>query len=308
MAKFITGTDLENAICDIICEAKEKLLIVSPFIKLDGYFIDQFNRLISKPHLHLIIVFGKNEQDKSKSLNKSDFEFFKQFPNVSIIYEANLHAKYYGNETKGVITSVNLYDHSFKNNIEFGVYSEVSIMDKFTTSADQDAWKKCVEIAEAGEAVFIKRPVFKKKMLQILGKDYVSSKVLLDNTESFFTYGNRQHSKEKLADFADELDFGDKTEDRLTREQFNAQHPKEPVIPAPVEAPVKQKQYVVYQKATGYCIRTGVEIPFNPERPYSADAYKSWAQYGNPDYKEKYCHKTGQYSNGKTSMRNPVMQ
>jgi hypothetical protein len=57
----------------------------------------------------------------------------------------------------------------------------------------------------------------------------------------------------------------------------------------------------------GFCIRTGEKIPFNPLKPYSDKAYKSWAQYKNPNYKEKYCHKTGQTSDGKTSMANPIL-
>ncbi|MCE3229648.1 MAG: hypothetical protein K0S32_4199, partial [Bacteroidetes bacterium] len=57
----------------------------------------------------------------------------------------------------------------------------------------------------------------------------------------------------------------------------------------------------------GYCIRTGEQIPFNPAKPYSDKAYKSWAQYKNQNYKEKYCHKTGKPSEGKTSMANPIL-
>ncbi|MBK9982082.1 MAG: hypothetical protein IPP15_06575 [Saprospiraceae bacterium] len=58
----------------------------------------------------------------------------------------------------------------------------------------------------------------------------------------------------------------------------------------------------------GYCIRTGEKIPFNPERPFSYNAYKSWAEYKNMDYPEAYCHKTGKPSYGKTSMRNPILR
>ena len=57
-----------------------------------------------------------------------DFDYFKEFKNISIVYVPTLHAKYYANESKGVITSLNLYDYSFKNNIEFGVVSERSLL------------------------------------------------------------------------------------------------------------------------------------------------------------------------------------
>src|SRR5688572_17042033 len=120
MAKFITGEELEKAVYDIIWDATETLMIVSPFIKLDDYFKRLFDKHINNPKIHFIIVFGKNEGEVSKSLSNSDFDYFKKFLNISVIYVPHLHAKYYGNESKGVITSINLHDYSFKNNIEFG--------------------------------------------------------------------------------------------------------------------------------------------------------------------------------------------
>lgn len=61
-------------------------------------------------------------------------------------------------------------------------------------------------------------------------------------------------------------------------------------------------------KAMGYCIRTGVEIPFNVEKPMSYEAYKSWSKYSNPDYKEKYCHFSGEESNGETTVSKPILR
>jgi len=296
MAKFLTGAELESAISHIIWDAKDQLLIVSPFIKLDSYFKTIFERQLHNSRLHLVIVFGKNEHDRSKSLNSEDFSFFKQFPFVSIIYVHNLHAKYYGNEAKGIITSINMYDHSFKNNIEFGMYSENGLLDKLTKSSDQEAWDKSNEIAESGEPVFIKRPIFKKKLL--MGKDFVNSSILLDNTELFFNQSYRaQSEKRKLHDFPLELDHESKTASMPTREETNAHA-------APYGS--RQQSYQS-QSNVGYCIRTGVEIPFNPARPFSYEAYRTWAEFSNWDYSENFCHKTGRKSFGKTSMRNPVM-
>jgi len=62
-----------------------------------------------------------------------------------------------------------------------------------------------------------------------------------------------------------------------------------------------------HNKETGYCIRTGVKIPFNVNKPLSNDAYKKWNEYGDPDYPEKYCHFSGEPSNGKTSVNKPIL-
>lgn len=61
-------------------------------------------------------------------------------------------------------------------------------------------------------------------------------------------------------------------------------------------------------KSMGYCIRTGAEIPFNVEKPMSYEAYKSWSKYSNPEYKEKFCHFSGESSNGETTVSKPILR
>jgi hypothetical protein len=286
MIKFITGEDLEKVVYDIIWDAENVLLIVSPFIKLDEYFKRLFDKHVNNNKLHLIVVFGKNEGAINRSLSKHDFEYFKKFLNVSVVYVPNLHAKYYGNEKKGVITSINLHDYSFKNNIEFGVYSEVTLLNDFTTTADQKAWDTCLKLAGDNEVIFVKRPVYEKKLFSaLLGKNYIKSDILYDITDEFnrgFIGRKMVKDFKTLNDFPDELELGSKPSIRPSREE-------------------------VETLTDGFCIRTGVKIPYNPKRPYCEKAYESWAQYGNVDYPERYCHKTGVRSNGKTTKRNPIL-
>jgi phosphatidylserine/phosphatidylglycerophosphate/cardiolipin synthase-like enzyme len=61
-------------------------------------------------------------------------------------------------------------------------------------------------------------------------------------------------------------------------------------------------------KHLGFCIRTGVQIPFNIDKPLSAEAYKKWNEYSDPDYKEKYCHFSGELSHGETSVSKPILK
>lgn len=286
MSKFLTGKPLEDAIYDIIWKSENTLMIVSPFIKLDDYFKSLFDKQENNPKLHLLIVFGKNEKAVSKSLSKHDFDYFKKFLKVSIVYVPNLHAKYYGNEKEGVISSINLYDYSFKNNIEFGVYSQQSLLDRFQTSADHEAWDQCREIAENNEVVYIKRPVYENKRIFInLSKSYVKSDILFDSTDKFYKSFRKTDTQEKrLNDFPDEIELGSSVTIRPER-----------------IVEVKNPDY-------GYCIRSGEKIKFNPTRPMTWDSFQTWNKFDNPDYPEKYCHRTGARSNGKTSMRKPIMQ
>lgn len=61
-------------------------------------------------------------------------------------------------------------------------------------------------------------------------------------------------------------------------------------------------------KDSGFCIRTGVPIPFDIEKPLSYEAFKKWNEYADPDYTEKFCHFTGEQSNGETSVRQPILK
>jgi hypothetical protein len=298
MTKFITGKELEQSIYDIIWDAKKTLLILCPYIKLDQYFKNLFDRHSNNPAVHIIIVFGKNENDVRKSLSKDDLDYFKKFPNISVVYVPDLHAKYYANESAGVITSINLHDASFQKNIEFGVYSETPLIASLGSNADKAAWEKSSEIAFKNEVVFIKRPVFEKKLLSaLLGKSYVKSDVLFDNTQKFYRGlggSNQENGLKKLGDFPMELELGARPTERPVREEKREE-----------KRETRSNDRSHY--TSGFCIRTGEPIPYNPNRPLSDNAYRSWVQYENYDYPENYCHKTGKPSYGKTSMRNPVL-
>jgi hypothetical protein len=58
----------------------------------------------------------------------------------------------------------------------------------------------------------------------------------------------------------------------------------------------------------GFCIRTGVPIPFSVEKPMCYDAFKSWSKYGDPEYAEKFCHFSGEQSFGETSVSRPILK
>lgn len=298
MSKFLTGKQLEEAIYDIIWEAQQTLLIVSPYIKLDDYFKKLFNHHLNNPKVHLIIVFGKNEQNIHKSLSKDDFDYFKQFPFISIIYVPQLHAKYYGNELKGVITSINLYDYSFIHNIEFGVFKESGLFDKYKKSVDNDAWNQCIEIASTNEVVFIKRPVYEnRKMIINLGKNYIKSDILVDSTNKFYEKNQVLiHNTKLLDDYPDELELGAISLERPIRKETTPPQLDKKSVPPTITKP-----------ENGYCIRTGVTIKYNPKQPMSREAWLIWNEYKNPHFPEKFCHKTGKKSNGKTSMNQPIL-
>jgi len=41
---------------------------------------------MNNSNVHIIIGFGKNENNINRSFKKEDFDYFLQFPNVTIVY------------------------------------------------------------------------------------------------------------------------------------------------------------------------------------------------------------------------------
>src|SRR5579863_6687699 len=107
MAEFKSGSALNVQLEEIIKKAEEYLLLISPYIKLHSRIKSELKQKITDtPKLEVFIVFGKAEEGGNK-LSYEDAAFFKEFANIEIRYEKNLHAKYYANEQGGLITSMN---------------------------------------------------------------------------------------------------------------------------------------------------------------------------------------------------------
>jgi len=273
MAKFLKGNDLNAELEKIFEDAEYSIILISPYIKLHDRYKSSLLAKLENYDLDITVLFGKNEDDMSKSMKQDDFDFFKQFPNIEILHEKRLHAKYYANETKAILTSMNLYGFSQNNNIEAGILMERTPKGTFTGSntLDYETWKYFERVLQQAELLFEKRPVFKKKKNILSSKKYLNSEIKID----------------KLSEF-----FNDKNYKKVFK---NSTHKKEDIS----KNNIKSK--------TGYCIRTGKEIAFNIEKPMQYEAFKMWNKYKNPDFPEKYCHFSGEPSNGKTSVNKPIL-
>ena len=265
MAEFVKGNQLNSALEEIFDKAESHLVIISPFIKLHSRFIDVLKSKVQNHNLEIIIVFGKNENNLSKSFNLEDFNFLKDFPNIEIKYEPRLHAKYYANESSALLSSMNLYDFSQNNNIEFGILTKVSssIGNLLGDNIDKDAFLYFDKVISNSKTLYKRVPLFEIKMLG-LSQKYIESETEINEMEEIF---GQPLSKNKRT-FSRKSDI----------------------------------------ESIGYCIRTGEKIPFNPERPFSEKAFESWNKFKDENYKEKYCHFSGENSNGETSYSKPILR
>jgi len=296
MSKFLTGDELNDVIDDIIQDAKKFVYITSPYIKLDYHFKERFDIIKNDPSIYLQILFGKNENDIYRSVNSDDLDYFKSFPNISIIYEPRLHAKSYFNESRGVITSMNLYDFSAENNVEYGVHFTKNTVGRGLFEDHYDHHIKLLDLS--AHCIYIKRPVYKKVMLG-LSKNYIRSEVLLDIFETFdpasYDYSRINYHDIDIVSLTNKEalpDLKTRSQKRIEETELNSLDSDSQFDP---------------NQDTGYCIRTGQQISFNPKQPLSKEAYYEWLEWRNMDYKENYCHQSGRRTDGKTSMRFPIL-
>lgn len=297
MPDFLTGKALTDCIYNIIWEAEEQLIIVSPFIKLDNYFKTLFEKHKHNHKLEILIMFGKNEASPNKSLNQTDFDFFKQFKNITVVYCPPLHGKYYCNERQGALCSTNMYDTNFEHNIEFGVSYKLDIWDEFRKSVDTQAYEYIQDLKKQHPVVFVQRPVYESSLLSsITGKRYIESKTMYDATDKIGKkYQWDKEPKRFFTEFPQSVDMKDNNDKRPERHEVISQ----------VQTSAATKEIKINSAPNeGYCIRTGVSIKFSMEKPMSYESYKKWAMFGNPDFEERYCHKCGK--SAPTSMRKPL--
>lgn len=304
MSKFLTGKELEEKLTDIIWDAKKYVVIISPFIKLDNHVKSIFDKIKATHEIHIILIFGKNEGYKHRSFSDDDYNYFKEFKNISILYNKDLHAKHYCNEKEGLITSLNLYDYSMINNIEYGVHftkNIVNVGDKLFEETEQFTDEL---IFKKSEAVFVRKPQYKKKMFGF-SKSYQNSTILYDVSDAFFNGSSyevkylQEFDYEKFNDVDKLYDKKPQRQEEVAEKEIEYREPKKK------HKPLENKKK--NNPSIGYCIRTGEEIPFNPERPMCYSAWKIWSIYEDYDYPENYCHKTGKKSNGETSMGKPIL-
>lgn len=162
MAEFLKGSAINLALEDIFRKAESGLILISPYIKLHEKLKDILITHLDKPNLLITICFGKNKDAMSKSLLQKDFEFFKEFPNLQILYKERLHAKFYQNDWNSLLTSMNLYDYSQNNNIEFGILSQTSEGRAFKDKLDKEASSLFDEVLNSSETLYNKVAHFDK--------------------------------------------------------------------------------------------------------------------------------------------------
>lgn len=114
MAKFLNTSGTNYFLEELIKDAKDRVILISPFLRLNDRIKEL---LVDKDRLKIDvrIVYGKSE------LQPAEIEWLRGLPYVRTSFCKNLHAKCYLSEELCIITSLNLYEFSQVNNNEMGI-------------------------------------------------------------------------------------------------------------------------------------------------------------------------------------------
>ena len=114
MAKFLNTSATNFFLEELIKNAKERLILISPYLRLN----DRIKELLedkNRVKIDIRIVYGKSD------LHPDEIKWMQQLDYIRVSFCKNLHAKCYLNEESCIISSLNLYEFSQVNNNEMGI-------------------------------------------------------------------------------------------------------------------------------------------------------------------------------------------
>ena len=152
MAKFLNTSGINYHLEEIIKSARDRLIIISPYLKLN----DRIRELLEdkdRLKIDVRIIYGKAD------LHPEEVKWLRNLKYVRTSYCNNLHAKCYLSESACIIGSLNLYSFSQINNNEMGVFIERQSDHQLY----QDTYEEAQRLIRISEEVRISLEVVEKE-------------------------------------------------------------------------------------------------------------------------------------------------
>ena len=266
MAEFLTTADISARLQTIIREADERLVLISPYLKVNPRIRELLEQK-SRTKTHVRIIYGKRE------LPPEERKWIDSVPEIELCFRQSLHAKCYLNEKEAILTSMNLHQFSEQHNDEMGIVVTNNLWDekdralynKISAQAEEIAYfsQKIREVPRSGQAQGL------VGRLKTIAKDVFSKLGRNGPPGGETTAGDKsgldtKESEDRQAD--------------VIQTRSEGPQPDTPVAGQP-QIPT-----------TGFCIRCKTEIPANPVQPYCDRHFRIWKRFENDDYPENYCH------------------
>lgn len=144
MAKFLNTSATNFFLEELIKNAKERLILISPYLRLNDRIkelLEDKNRL----KIDIRIIYGKSD------LHPDEIKWMQKLEYIRVSFCKNLHAKCYLNEDSCIISSLNLYEFSQVNNNEMGIL----IKKNEDTDVYKDAYEEAQRIIRISDEVRI---------------------------------------------------------------------------------------------------------------------------------------------------------
>lgn len=114
MAEFLDTEGVSHRLVQIIKNAENRLVIISPFLKINERIKEHLADR-DRFKIDIRVVYGKNE------LQPEENNWLESMASIRTSFLQDLHAKCYLNEKEALLTSMNLYKYSQEYNYEMGI-------------------------------------------------------------------------------------------------------------------------------------------------------------------------------------------
>ncbi|MCL2550050.1 MAG: phospholipase D-like domain-containing protein [Methanimicrococcus sp.] len=138
MVDVLDTTNCSAALTNLIKNAKEEIILISPYLQLSPNLLNSLQDANLNRDVSILLIYRPNKGEK---FNEQKDKLAKI--NVTLIPLENLHAKCYLNESMAVITSMNLYQHSQENNTELGIVVQKDDDPKVYKAIRKEALRIC---------------------------------------------------------------------------------------------------------------------------------------------------------------------
>ena len=114
MVKFLTTAGISAELEKLVRGAQKEITLISPYIKVNQRLLGDIKD-VNQRGVQFTIIYGKRD------MRSEEKEWIDNLAPAEIGFVENLHAKCYLNESTAIITSMNLYEFSQRNNDEMGI-------------------------------------------------------------------------------------------------------------------------------------------------------------------------------------------
>jgi len=265
MVKLLDTSHCSAELSDLVKNAQTEIILISPYLQISPRLFDLLKEAKSR-NVSITLIYRDDTPTKKESKKSNEQKEKLLSLNINTFVLGNLHAKCYLNESMAIITSMNLYQHSQENNIELGV--------RIQREKDSELYDEIYR--EMQLICKFCQPSSNSLKNSSLTEPKIGQPIALkpsNNLKPKSAEKNQKISPEKVPKSPTNSNFLTILSNFIFGKDF-------------------------------HCIRCGVTVEDNPDKPLCKKCYSSWARYKNENFAENYCFLCGEKA--KTTYAKPL--